>query len=225
MQVDDGGIFLHLPSTAYTHDGFRAWIRSDECPDKLRCSYLNGELYFDMTHETLETHALVKAAICSVLYLFTEKLDLGLFFFDGALITNKPAKVSNNPDAVFASFESLEAGRVGMGAATDKPGQSKELVGSPDMVLEVVSNSSVQKDTVKLRAAYHQAKIQEYWIVDARGEGVVLDILHWRKAGYVAAAKEASWQFSRVYGREFQLTRKAGRLGILRYSLRHRAKH
>src|SRR5256885_8764701 len=45
-----------------------------------------------------------------------------------------------------------------------------ELEGTPDMVLEVVSESSVQKDTKRLRQLYWQAGIREYWLVDARRE-------------------------------------------------------
>jgi len=47
-----------------------------------------------------------------------------------------------------------------------------ELEGTPDMVLEVVSASSVVKDTETLLQLYWQAGIPEYWLVDARGEAL-----------------------------------------------------
>jgi heat-inducible transcriptional repressor len=39
------------------------------------------------------------------------------------------------------------------------------------MVLEVVSPSSVVKDTEWLMSRYHEAGVREYWLIDARGEG------------------------------------------------------
>jgi Uma2 family endonuclease len=86
-------------------------------------------------------------------------------------------------------------------------------IDSPDWVLEIVSNSSVAKDTRDLRQAYHRARIREYWLVDARGEDIHFQILHWRKTGYVAAPREAGWQRSRVFARWFQLTRCRDRRG------------
>ena len=52
-----------------------------------------------------------------------------------------------------------------------------ELDGSPDMVLEVVSDSSVEKDIDVLMDLYWKAGIREYWLVDARGERIEFKIL------------------------------------------------
>ena len=51
------------------------------------------------------------------------------------------------------------------------------LEGSPDLVIEVVSDGSVRKDMVRLRDQYWQAGIQEYWLIDVRGEHLLFDIL------------------------------------------------
>ena len=45
------------------------------------------------------------------------------------------------------------------------------------MALEVVSESSVHKDTVQLRELYWRAGIAEYWLVDARPASPRFDIL------------------------------------------------
>ena len=36
-------------------------------------------------------------------------------------------------------------------------------------MIEIVSDSSVAKDTRRLPAAYHKAGVGEFWLVDARG--------------------------------------------------------
>ena len=71
----------------------------------------------------------------------------------------------------------------------------------------------------ELRAAYHKAGVREYWIIDARGDEIDFQILHWRKTGYAAAPRKAGWQRSRVFGRSFKLTRSRDRRGGWRYVL------
>ena len=70
-------------------------------------------------------------------------------------------------------------------------GRARRVGGEPDMVLEVVSDSSVHKDTVVLRQGYWQAGIREYWLVDARREPVYFDILRRTTKGYAAASAMA----------------------------------
>ena len=55
---------------------------------------------------------------------------------------------------------------------------------------------TVQKDTKRLREAYHRAGVPEYWLVDARGQEIVFQILIWQKEDYVAADKQRGWQWS-----------------------------
>jgi Uma2 family endonuclease len=94
-----------------------------------------------------------------------------------------------------------------------------EIEGSPDAVVEIVSNSSVVKDLRDLRDAYHRARIREYWLIDARGEEIEFEILLWRKSGYAQSAIHDGWRQSRVFGRRFRLTRKQDRVGVWKYKL------
>ena len=75
------------------------------------------------------------------------------------------------------------------------------------MVLEVVSRSSVKKDTEVLVDAYWEAGITEYWLVDARGDAIEFDILKRGPKGYIATRKQAGWLKSAVFGKSFKLTR------------------
>ncbi len=86
-------------------------------------------------------------------------------------------------------------------------------------MLEVISDSSEQKDMIRLREAYHRAGIREYWLVDARGEEIVFQILSRRKNGYVAVATQEGWQKSKVFGRAFRLDRALDPVGLMEYTL------
>ena len=57
------------------------------------------------------------------------------------------------------------------------------------MVLEVVSDGSVRKDTVVLRRAYWEAGVREYWLVDARRDPPSFDILRSTSKAFRAARK------------------------------------
>jgi Uma2 family endonuclease len=92
-------------------------------------------------------------------------------------------------------------------------------LGTPDWVLEVVSDSSVEKDTEQLREAYHRAGIPEYWLIDAWGDKIDFTILIHRKPGYGAAQVKNNWQRSKVFGRDFCLTRKEDEFGLWEYTL------
>src|SRR5205823_171819 len=105
----------------------------------------------------------VKSEIGRVLGNLNKKRKLGEFYADGALLTNVEANLSTEPDATFIRWESLETGRVRLVPREGEQGQFIEVEGTPDWVMEVVSKSSVAKDTRRLREQYHRAGIREYW--------------------------------------------------------------
>ena len=59
------------------------------------------------------------------------------------------------PDVVFVSSERLE-----------KIAQSDGLHGAPDLVVEVLSESSYRRDLTRKRRKYAAAGVREYWIAD-----------------------------------------------------------
>jgi Uma2 family endonuclease len=132
------------------------------------------------------------------------------------------AEVSNNPDALFIGKEALESARARHVPRKGAEHPYRELEGTPDWVLEVVSDGSVTKDTVRLRAAYHRAGIPEYWLVDARKEELSFQVLLRRKNGYVAAPNRDGWQRSRVFARSFRLERILDEFGLWEYTLHAR---
>ena len=214
----DDEILLHIPADAHTLAGYRRWVLSDAVPEKLKVMFLKGEIYLDMSRgEEITTHAAVKTPVGAELIGLVRQLDLGNIYFNGVLVTNVEADVSNNPDMVGILWESLDSGKVRYVAT--KKNEEMEIEGSPDWLLEIVSAGSVTKDYRQLREAYHKAGVREYWIIDARKDELRFPILHCRKSGYVAAPSKDGWLRSRVFPRSFQLTRKRDRRGAWRYTL------
>src|SRR5207247_1100015 len=87
-----------------------------------------------------------------------------------------------------------------------------------EMVLEVVSDSSVTKDNTRLPERYARAGIAEFWRVDARG-GLRFEILRLAGAAYAPAETVDDWQRSEVFGRWFRLTPATDPLGQPQFTL------
>ena len=202
---------VEIPAWVNDHESFRRWVGSDDFPEKVRVSFLNGEVIFDMSKEQLYSHNRMKTVITTALNHLATQHELGEFFCDGVMISHLGAKVSNNPDGVFVSNASFEEGSVRR-VKDAGPGYI-ELEGSPDLVVEVVSASSVKKDTVLLREAYWKAKVREYWLIDARGEQLQFQILKHTSKGYSVVATVSGWTKSAVLGKSFRLIAKTNHLG------------
>jgi Uma2 family endonuclease len=94
-----------------------------------------------------------------------------------------------------------------------------ELEGTPDMALEILSDSSVHKDEDILRDLYWRARVPEYWLVDVRGKTLRFEILKHTAKGYVLMQPVDGWVHSTVFNRSFRLTQEVDPLGNPKYSL------
>ena len=147
-------------------DSFRRWAKSDAFPARGRFSFLDGLLWVDLSMEQLYTHNQVKGEVSRVLLSLVRETGQGLFLPDGMLLSNPGVNLSTVADGVFVSFAALQNGRV-----RQVPGSRAgfvELEGSPEMVLEVVSDSSVEKDLERLPPLYWRSAVEELWRIDAR---------------------------------------------------------
>jgi Uma2 family endonuclease len=210
---------VSIPVWVQDLDSFRRWAHSDEFPETGQICYLNGEVLVDMSKEQFK-HNQVKGEFSSVLMPLTKRTRSGRFFPDGFLLTNFAANLSTNPDGMFVLLESLRMGRVRLVEGAEEG--FTELQGTPDMVLEIVSPSSVHKDTVVLPDLYWQAGVNEYWLVDVRGERPQFDILRRGAIRFVATRKQGGWVKSNVFGKSFRLMQRADALGHPEYMLEMR---
>jgi Uma2 family endonuclease len=197
---------VQIPGWVVDLSSFRRWVHSGELPDKLRAQFLNGEVWVDLFMEEAYSHNFVKNALYLVLGPLTE--GLGLFFSDGMLLTNEDAGIATEPDAMFVSSAALESGRVELTAGANAEATATEVVGAPDLVIEVVSRGTEEKDTELLMAKYHDAGIPEYWVIDARdADDIRFDILKRGRKSYTAARKSDGWVKSAILGKSFHLVR------------------
>jgi Uma2 family endonuclease len=206
-----------IPDGISDLDAFRRWAHSEDFPEAGRICFLDGQVWVDMSREQVFTHNQLKQEFNLVIGGLAKMQRLGRFFPDGLLVTNDRAQLACQPDGTFVSRETLKSGRVCLVEA--EKGGYLELTGIPDMVLEIVSSSSVEKDTVILPGLYWRAGIPEYWLVDVRSSRLQFDIFRHQSDGYAAVRKQGGWLKSHVFGRSFRLSRRIDDEGNPDYSL------
>jgi len=206
-----------IPGTVVDLASFREWVRQPDFPEKRHAWWLRNDVWIDMSQEQIFSHNRVKAAFFRTLDRLVEADDLGLLLLDGVLLTNEHADLSGNPDLFFVSVATRQSGRCQLVAGKERG--FTEVQGIPDMVLEVVSDGSEEKDLELLRRDYWLAEIPEYWLVDARESPAQFDILRRADRGYTPVRKQASWLKSTVFQRSFRLVESKSRQGDPKFDL------
>lgn len=204
-------------------ESFRAWTQTGEVPETGRIDYLRDMVSLDFVAEEMNVHGRLKAAVAHGLMALIDDRGRGSTFIDRMRVAHTGAKISVEPDVLVVLHESEAAGRI-RPEANDR-GEQLELVGTPDLVVECVSRTSVKKDTTLLRHHYHQAGIPEYWLADARAgaELVDLQLLTLASDGYTEAPPDADgYRPSRILEQHVRIRRLPTRGTIARYVLETR---
>lgn len=224
----ESGEALRIPAGVDTLAGFRRWSSSDCFPERGRIDFLAGELEIDLSPENLFLHGAAKTALTAALYDQVVRTGRGGVFVDCTRVVSVDAQLSVEPDVLAVLWDSLESGRViRVPAAGGEADSFIELEGAPDLVVEVISDSSVGKDRRRLPPLYAKAGIPELWLVDARGrrgqpdrreqpqhqQTAELGIHHLAPGGrYVLSPSDPEgWSESRFLGRRCRLCRRSVR--------------
>lgn len=211
---------LIIPGWVKDHESYRRWAVSGGYPERGQIAYLSDRVWVDLTMER-QTHNFLKMAIGSVLMMLVQRKDLGEFYGDRMLLSYPDVVLSTEPDGMYISWGSLENGSVRV--IGGDPEDGVEIVGAPDMVLEIVSPGSVEKDTEELLSLYWQAGISEYWLVNPVDRKVPQFNVFARGAdGYRAVRPVGGWRKSAVFGQSFRLVTATNRRGRQTYSLETR---
>ncbi len=205
------GVRLRVPPDAGTLEGFRRWSSSESFPEKGRIDFLDGELEIDLSPEDIYTHGGAKTALTAALYGQVVETGRGAVYVDCTRVVSVSARLSVEPDVLAVLWDSLATGRVReVPAASRKEGRFIELEGAPDLVVEVLSDSSEGKDRRRLPPLYALAGVPELWRVDCRGPEVDLGIHHLVGGAYEQAPADAGgWCVSRFLGSRCRLLRRA----------------
>ncbi|MCY3021390.1 MAG: Uma2 family endonuclease [Planctomycetota bacterium] len=202
-----------IPSGIETLADFRRWATADDFPERGRVDYIAGQIEVDMSPNRITSHGLAYAAIITELSRLVNQGNLGQVLPDNTLIVSDVADLACEPDLSFISWDSLRSGRVRYVTAPKAGHESDylEVYGGPDLVVEIVSPSSVAKDTKRLPPAYFAAGVREFWLVDAREAKPKL-IIHKRGGTRFEPVEPGADGFhaSGVLAKRFRLTRRPG---------------
>jgi Uma2 family endonuclease len=208
-----------IPGTVTDLASFLDWIDTADLPEKLPICFINGMVRVDLMEE-LYSHSRIKTALGITLGALIENGELGMYVPDGMLLANESGEFATTPDAMFISNAAIKTKRVRFTAGKKRGAIATRVVGSPDLVVEIVSPSSEVVDTEWLMSAYHDAGIPEYWVIDAQDEGDIrFDIYKRGKKEYTANRKSDGWVKSTALGKSFRLTRKDDKNGYPRFTL------
>lgn len=198
---------MAIPDWVVDFESYRRWAHSAAYPQTGWISFLDGEIWVDLSPEELFTHNQVRSAISMALMTAAREHAVGEFVGAKMFFTNSIAKLATEPDGMFYLWDTMRSGRLRLTEKRDH--DYMEISGTPDIVVEVVSDVSEHKDKEILRALYWKAGIREYWLVDARGEPEQFDILQNSEHGFVATLATDGWLRSDVLGRDFRLMRQS----------------
>jgi Uma2 family endonuclease len=214
---------LKIPAITGLAD-FRRWALSDHFPETGRIDYVAGHIEVDMSPEDLHTHGTPKVEVVRVLSNWLRRRELGELYTDRARVSCVEADLSVEPDIVFISNASLNEDRLRFVAKSGGQGDRYvELEGAPDLIVEIISDSSVRKDTHRLPTAYWNAGVGEYWLIDARTDDLLFRIHHRGDAQYEPAPiADDRFQYSAVLACWYRLERARNRHGRLQYTLLER---
>ena len=127
-------------------------------------------------------------------------------------MTHPAVGLSCEPDIVFVAFDSLRSDRIRYLNPAENSDKLIEMEGTPDLVVEIVSDSSVTKDLKRLPRLYAEAGIPELWIVDARRDQVRFEIRYNEQRDWQSATvDEDRYQLSRILARDLRIRREPGR--------------
>lgn len=193
---------IQVPSRVTDFSSFREWCRSADYPDRGQVFWLGGTIWVSDDMEDLPTHNALEVEIARVLANLVKGRRLGIVCIDGMRMIHEDTVLSVEPDLLFVSAASIRTGRV----VLDRNDKDRilEIVGPADVVVEIVSDSSVRKDA-DLRQLYFDAGVREYWVIDARSGDPRFDLLRRSPRGFTATPRRAGRFRSTVFRRSFQL--------------------
>lgn len=203
---------------------FRAWALSDQFPEQGRIDYVAGRIEVDMSPEDIFFHGSLKTEVVGRLWQVLKRRRSGHLFSDRTRISSVPADLSSEPDVVYVSDGAIDTGRVRLvPKASGEPDRFVEIEGPPELVVEIVSDTSVQKDTRRLPPAYFRAGVDEFWFIDARGEPLVFQVHRRGASAFEPVPPDAAgFQHSRVFDASFRLVRWRNPSGRWVYDLEER---
>ena len=205
-------------------DEFRRWALSDAFPEEGRIDYIDGQIEVDMSPEELFCHGTLKTELVRALGTLVKASSKGYVFTDSTRVSSPSGQLSVEPDIVYVSRDSIAQGRAKwVPKASKEAGRFVEIEGAPDLVVEIVSDSSARKNTRRLPSAYFAAGVSELWLLDARRETMSFELYARGETAFVHVERYADgFGESKVFGKHFRLNRMRDEDGLWSFDLQVR---
>ena len=146
---------------------FLSLPEDDSSPVKYELEF--GELV-EVTRPTWEHNELI-FALGALLQQYVRSHRLGRVSGDVLVVLDEAKDLAYAPDIVFVATENLNRIKEG------------KVYGPPDLVVEVLSPTTMQRDVGKKKRIYHAYGVQWYWVVDM--ERKVIEEYRWTPEGYL----------------------------------------
>jgi Uma2 family endonuclease len=143
------------PPAPVSWGDFLAWLDED-----VRAEWVDGAI-IEMPPADLMEHQDRSGLLYMLLQFHVQPRRLGRVFYSPALMRLPNRRTGRDPDLLFVAAEHEHRIR---GAYLD---------GAADLVVEIVSPESVERDYHEKLAEYEAAGIPEYWIVDPQEEAAL----------------------------------------------------
>ena len=142
----------------YTYADYCSW------PEGERWELIDGVAYA-MAPAPSQTHQTVFGVIFTQLHNYLKGKPCKVFSapFDVRLNVNSADDTVVQPDILVVCDESKLDG--------------KGVVGAPNLVIEILSPSSMRHDFITKKMLYQRAGVREYWIVDPESKTVTANVL------------------------------------------------
>lgn len=140
-----------------THDEFRAMTFSPQEEKEYVFELINGEIVAK-NHPTA-THQRVLRRLSSLFDAFVSTDKLGEVFFAPFGVVLEP-----NSDVQPDLFVALDANLPNL--------REDGFFGIPDLIIEIISPSSIKLDRITKFKLYERTGVGEYWIVDTKNQSI-----------------------------------------------------
>jgi Uma2 family endonuclease len=132
---------------------------SDYCllPDDKRYELIDGDLY--MAPAPLIRHQVILRTLLSLLWPFVRDNGLGQVY-------------SSPVDVIFSNEDVFQPDLLFVAAGREGIVTERACEGPPDLVIEILSPSTGQRDRELKRKVYANYGVKEYWLVDPENDSV-----------------------------------------------------
>jgi len=161
-----------VSTETFTQKEFKRWLDERPASDLNHYELLRGRIV--MSPPAGWPHGSVGANILIRIGNFVERHRLGQVL-DSSAGYDLPSEDTVEPDISFISAARLATG------PPPQPGKFLRIV--PNVVVEILSPATAQKDQTEKKAIYAENGVEEYWIVDSKRREVTVYTLSGKRFG------------------------------------------